>query len=151
MSSPQRDQLAVILQESFQGCRKDGMSVAASFDLLADVFRQQILDKIGVTEAEGLVKDDHVMVQSIVGGGSGQPAVQFRVGFEQWQMDVTQAREHAQTVMMCAEAAVHDAAMFRWLALGPIGMDREAAMQAIVELRRFRGDVDREDWRLPDD
>ena len=146
-----RDPLAVIFEETWRGCRSDGMSIAATADMLAAVFREQVLDKIGEKENEGLAKPDHVMVLSIVGAATGQPLVQFRAGFEQWQWDIEHAREHALYILAIAEAAVHDAAMLRWLTIGRIGMAKNDAFQAIAELRRFRGDVEREDWIVPDE
>jgi hypothetical protein len=147
----ERDPLAAIFEKTWRDCRADGMSITATADMLAAVFREELLDAIGEEEAEGLSKADHVMVQSVVGGSSGAPIVQCRVGYEQWQWDVEEAREHAGTVLACAEAAVHDAAMVRWLTLGPIGLDQDAALDAVGDLRRFRGDLEREDWRVPND
>lgn len=144
-----RDPLADIIEQTYRESRRDGMGIGATSNMIAAVIRSEVLDKIAVSEAEGLSKADHVMVQSIVGAASGTPAVQCRVGFEQWQWDVDQAREHAMAVLAATEAAVHDAAVMRWLTLGAVGMDKNAAMTAIVDLRRFRGDVDREDWRPP--
>lgn len=138
-----RDPLAVMVEKAFKEARGQGLSVADAADIVVQVLRA----KQAEAELEGLCKSDVVDVQSIVGARTGDPYVQCRVGFEQWQWDVDSARHHAMSVLMCAEAAMHDAAMFRWLTLGPMGSERAAALHAIADLRRFRGDVDREDWR----
>lgn len=146
--SPARDPLAVAIEESFREGRRTGLSIAATADVVAEVIRSKVGED---AETEGLAKADHVHMQSIVGARSGEPFVQCRVGFEQWQWDVPTTRGHALALLECAEAAIHDAAVLRWLTLGNIGLDRTAAFAAIVDLRRFRGDVDREDWRVPDE
>lgn len=137
-----RDPMAAMIEFTFKEGRKAGMSVAAVADIVAEAIRA----KIGEMETEGLSKSDCVSVQSIVGARSGDPYVQCKVGLEGWQWDIPEAREHAYGVLQCAEAAIHDAAMVRWMTLGPMGLDRTAAFGAISDLRRFRGDVEREYW-----
>lgn len=87
--------------------------------------------------------------KSILGMATGLPLVQCRVGWEQWEWNVEQARQHAFWTLAAAEAAEHDAAVWRWLTLGPIGMEPGPAAAAIQDLRRFRGQADAIDWRLP--
>ena len=143
------DPLGDMIEQTFRESRKEGMSIHDTAQLIASVVREAILDKIGEKEGEGLYKADHVRVQSVVGAASGNPAVQCRVGFEQWQWDPEEAREHARNVMQCAEAATLDAAIIRWATLGALKLDLRAAHRMVYDLRRFRGDVEREDWRPP--
>jgi len=143
-----RDPWADVLEDAFRESRRLGMSIGDAFDVIAQAVRTKLVESV---EQDNLSKADHVMVQSIVGAASMTPAVQCRVGIEQWQWDVDQAREHAQNVLTCTEAAVHDAALMRYLILGPMGLESKVAMAAVVDLRRFRGDVEREDWRPTDD
>lgn len=139
----ERDPLAVMVEEAFKEARRQGMSVAAAADIVVQVLRA----KQAEAELEQLSSPDVVAVQSIVGARTGDPYVQCRVGFEQWQWDVESARHHAMAVLACAEAAMHDAATVRWLILGPLDVPQATAWQAVSDLRRFRGDVDRADWR----
>lgn len=142
--------LAKMIEDAFREGRRDGMTITAVSELIAEVIRSEVLDKIGEKELAGMAAPDYVNLQSIVGAASGYPMVQCRVGFEQWQWEVEDARNHALALLQVAEAAVHDAAMLRWLTLGELGLPKNAAHHAIHDLRRFRGDVDREDWRPPE-
>lgn len=142
---PDRDQLALAVEDTFRNARASGLSIADAADLVAAAIRTHLTEAAEAdTRAAG-----HVHVQSILGMASGLPLVQCRVGWEQWEWDVEQARQHAFWVLACAEAAEHDAAVWRWLTLGPIGMDSGPAAAAIQDLRRFRGQTDAIDWRLP--
>jgi len=86
-----------------------------------------------------------ILMQSIV-TTTGKPSVQLRWGDMGGQLTPEEARNHALAVLECAEAAIHDAAMVRWL-VEKSEVPLEGAYQALFELRRFRGDSTREDWR----
>lgn len=88
---------------------------------------------------------EEILMQSTV-TVEGRPSVQLRWGPMTGQLTPEEAREHARRIFETAEAAVHDAAMYRWL-LEKAEVPREHAMEALFELRRFRGDSTREDWR----
>jgi hypothetical protein len=138
-----RDPLAVAVEGAFKEARSQGLSVADASDIVAEVIRSRTAE----AEVEGLAPAGICTVQSIVGARTGDPYVQCRVGLEQWQWDVPTAREHALALLAVAEAAVHDAAMLRWMTLGPLSTPHDTALQAVQDLRRFRGDTAREDWR----
>lgn len=138
-----RDPLALAVESAFKEARSQGLSVAVASDIVAEVIRSKTADD----EVDGLAPADMVTVQSIVGARTGDPYVQCRVGLEQWQWDIPTAREHALALLAVAEAAVHDAAMVRWMTLGPLEAPHDTALQAVADLRRFRGDTAREDWR----
>ncbi len=140
------DPLAGMVEAAFREGRAAGLSIGDAAMVVADVVRRKLADEL----AGGAAPANVVTVQSIVSAQSGEPLVQCRVGFEQWSWAPEEARSHALALLACAEAAVHDAAMFRWLTLGEMSLPAAAAMQAVGGLRRFRGDVAREDWRVPD-
>lgn len=144
---PTRDSLATMVEAAFREARKEGLSISDAADIIAEHIRGKWVEGM---EASELSQADHVNIQSIVGAATGKPFVQCRVGYEQWQWGTVTAREHATALLRVAEAAEHDAAMMQWLMLGDIGLDRAGAMRAIFDLRRFRGDVLREDWRPPE-
>lgn len=139
-----RDPLAAMVELAFKKARTDGLSITDAADIVAQVIRAKQTE----AELEGIQPSpDVIAVQSIVGARTGDPYVQCRIGLEQWQWDIDTARHHAMAVLTCAEAAVHDAAMIRWMTLGEMDAPPEVAWQAVADLRRFRGDVDRADWR----
>lgn len=75
-----------------------------------------------------------------------EPMVQLKWGREVGQLTPEEARQHARYVLECAEAAVHDAAMVRWL-MERMELSKVSALQAMEALRKYRGDSTREDWR----
>lgn len=90
-------------------------------------------------------KNADILMQSIV-STTGQASVQLKWGDMSGQLTVEAARDHAMHVLECAEAAIHDAAMVRWL-VEKTEMPLENAYEILYELRKFRGDSTREDWR----
>lgn len=87
-----------------------------------------------------------VLIQAVVRSGDHEPFVQMKWGDASGQLTVEEARQHARHVLECAEAAQHDAAWLRFNVL-ELGLEEEAAVQILADLRRFRGDSTREDWR----
>lgn len=141
---PDRDPWAVAVEDAFREARKTGMSIGEAADIVVAVLREQ-LDKFaaeGVTDPE-----DYIHMQSILSARSGEPLVQIRSGPLQWQWETNHTRQHALKLLAVAEAADHDAAVFRWLTLGKLSLSAEGAITAVGDLRRFRGDIEREDWR----
>lgn len=138
-----RDPLAIAAEMAFRDARKDGLTITDSADVVASVIRA-MLEKRVQDEAE--VNREMISVQSIFGAKSGEPLVDFKYGLEHFTLTVAEAREHAIAVLDCCNAATMDAAVFRWLTL-QMGMDTAAAAHAIGDLRRFRGDIPKEDWR----
>lgn len=134
------DSLADLIERAFKEGRGAGLGIRACAEIIAGVVRGKLEGDDPPAAA------DRVDVQAVVSHRSGDPLVQCRVGAERWQWEPQLAREHAMALLTVAEAAVHDAAMVRWLTLS-VGMERDAAFQGLVDLRRFRGDVDRQDWR----
>lgn len=129
----ERDGLALLLERGFKEGRAEGLSIADCADVLAKVVREKLED-------DDLPKDaSAIWVQAVVSSSSGNALVQCRVGEQRWQWLPDEARTHALAVLTAAEAAVHDAAMVRWLTL-EVGMDAEKATRGLLELRRFRGD-----------
>lgn len=114
--------------------------------VVAEVVRER-LDQNYREDTNG---DDIIHVQSIFGAKTGLPLVDFRYGFEHFTLDVDQARDHALNVLRCAEAASQDAGVYRWLTLSDLGLPERAAAEAIRDLRRYRGDAEKEDWRTPE-
>lgn len=144
---PERDALAVLIETAFKSARKEGLSVADAADLVADVVRARLEERI-LDQSE--VNHNMINVQSIYGAKTGLPLVDFSYGFEHFTLDVDSAREHALAILTCAEAASQDAGVYRWLTLSTLGLDARAAQAAIADLRRFRGDAQKEDWRTPE-
>jgi hypothetical protein len=60
------------------------------------------------------------------------------------QLTPIEARQHALAVLEAAEAAVHDAAVVRWLQVR-MELEPQAAVTVLCELRGFRQDQDAED------
>lgn len=86
-----------------------------------------------------------ILFQSVV-TPDGRGLVQFKWGSQRGQLTVDEARLHAHRILEAAEAAIHDAAMFSWLqAEGELSP--QSAGAALIELRKYRGDSTREDWR----
>lgn len=144
-----QDPLARLIADTYRKARAEGLSVDVTAQVLAQVMRRKFDQEV----AEDVVAGDVIWMQSIVSGHSGTPYVQCRIGETRWQWEIEAARQHALAVLSVAEAAVHDAATYRWLTLRTdgIGMETSAAMIAVRDLRRFRGDVEREDWvRAPE-
>jgi hypothetical protein len=138
---PGRDPLAEIAEATFREARKVGLSIAEAADALAQALRRRLGEEYLATAPA-----DQVLVQSIVSATTGDPLVQCRVGLESWQWTPQDAREHALWLLACAEAAIHDAAMQRWLVLH-MNLEPAVAAGAMSDLRRFRGDVPREHWK----
>lgn len=131
--------LADLIEKGFKEGRASGLSIRDCAVLIAEVVMKKL------TDDDPPAPVDVVQVQSVVSAASGDPLVQCRVGGERWQWEPDEARAHARAVFEVAEAAVQDAAAFRWMTLS-MGLDPEPAFAAILDLRRFRGDVDKEDW-----
>lgn len=143
----ERSKLALLIEEAFKEARKAGVSVADASDVVANIIHDHLEKKV----LEGTAVDaSMIRVQSIFGAKSGFPLVDFQFGFEHFTLEVEQAREHAYAVLQCAEAASQDAGLFRFLTLGDLGLEPRAAAGVIADLRRFRGDVPKEDWRTPE-
>lgn len=139
-----RDPWAAAIEEAFRTARAGGLSISAAADVVAAVIRETLAEQAA---AEVTNPDNVVSLQSILSARTGDPLVQVRCGPAQWQWDTTTTRQHALRLLEAAEAAEHDAMVFRWLTLGPPDIPEQPAIQALADLRRFRGDVDREDWR----
>lgn len=137
------DGLAGMIAKAFREARKEGLSIEDAAQIVADVIHDK-LEERGAEDAE--VNREMIKVQSIFGARTGLPLVDFRYGLEHFTLPVEQARDHALVILDCCNAATMDAAVFRWLTLSKLGLDQRAAAAAIGELRRFRGDVPREDW-----
>jgi hypothetical protein len=147
-AASERDPWAVAVEKTFREARSAGMTIADAADVVVAVLRE----KIDAHAAEGVTDpDDVVHMQSILSARSGEPLVQIRCGPLQWQWETGTTRSHALKLLAVAEAAEHDAAVYRWMTLGPMDYPAAAAVRAIGELRRFRGDAEREDWREPGD
>lgn len=142
-----RDRLAEVIETTFKEGRRSGLSIAAAADLVADALRRHLEQE---RMEEGEVDADLIHMQSIFGYKTGMPMVDFQVGFEHFSLPVAKAREHALAILQVAEAASQDAAVYRWLTLSDLGLDARAAAHAVGELRRFRGDAPKEDWRTPE-
>lgn len=86
-----------------------------------------------------------IYFESGVSAFTGDPFLSVEVAFTDGtrrrgaQMTPQQAREHALHVLEAAEAAVHDAAMHKWLK-EKVGMDPEQAAAGVHELRDYRTD-----------
>jgi hypothetical protein len=87
----------------------------------------------------------------------GEPFVQLIKGTEIFaQMDVNQAREHAQAVLESAEAAEQDAFIMKFMQ-EKVGLDRNRAGQVLIDFRRYRaettgkkgGPTSMRDWVMP--
>lgn len=126
--------LRTALAESLAEANRGQLSLMDTATLLAEVIESWREDHSEQADS------DKILLSSVVAISSGNPSVQCRVGAEAWQWDPEVARSHAAALLQCAEAAVHDAAMVRWMVLGPMGMDRDVAIAALQDLRRFRGD-----------
>lgn len=140
------DPLATMIADTFRSCRKDGLSIEDTAEVISEAMRRY-LEERGMDDAE--YDAERVQVQSIFGARTGLPLVDFKVGFEHWTMPVEQARQHGLNILTCAEAASQDAGMYRWLTL-QMDMSAQAAAAAIADLRRFRGDQPKDDWRTPE-
>jgi hypothetical protein len=102
--------------------------------------------------------DDILWHQSGV-NRQGEPFVQLILGTKViTQMDLEQARDHARAITEAAEAAEQDAFMLDFLQdKDKIGLDRDRAMQVLMDFRRFRtahtgkrgGPADPKDWVMP--
>jgi hypothetical protein len=88
----------------------------------------------------------------------GEPFVQLIRGTKIIaQMDLEQAREHAQAILEAAEASEQDAFILDW-AKTKVGTTQEQAAQLLVEFRKFRaertgkrgGPTKARDWVMPD-
>lgn len=89
--------------------------------------------------------NDEILMQSIVNQDL-LPMVQVKWGDNKGQLTPEAAREHALHMLECAEAAIYDASLVRFL-MGELDIEFEAAHQMLYGLRKFRGDSTREDWR----
>jgi hypothetical protein len=87
----------------------------------------------------------------------GEPFVQLLRGTEIFcQMDVTQAREHAQAVLEAAEAAEQDAFIMSFMQ-NKVGLDQNRAAQVLIDFRQYRaettgkkgGPTSMRDWVMP--
>ena len=87
----------------------------------------------------------------------GEPFVQLIRGTEVIvQMDVQQAREHAQAVLESAEAAEQDAFIVDWVKTH-VGAGDEQAVGLLMDFRRYRaertgkkgGPMSPRDWVMP--
>jgi hypothetical protein len=88
-------------------------------------------------EVQGRAHGSMLEIYSQVGGESLEPFVLL-----QWQdrtctLSPEDAREHALKIVDCAEAAVHDAFLVRWL-LEVVGSERTQAFGLLQELRAWR-------------
>lgn len=144
-SSP-RDPIAIAAEMAFKDARKDGLSISDSADIVAAVIRELLEQR---EQANATMNREMIHVQSIFGAKTGAPLVDFKYGLEHFTLSVDQAREHAVAILECCTGADMDASVFRWLTL-QMGMDATAAATAIGDLRRFRGDGQKEDWRTPE-
>jgi hypothetical protein len=79
-------------------------------------------------------------VESGVGSASGFGFVSLRWGAESGQLTTREARAHALSILEAADAAEHDAVVWRWLT-GRMGMDPAAAGAVLVDLRRSRAEL----------
>jgi hypothetical protein len=100
---------------------------------------------VSAGKADSQTEHPDILMQSTV-STTGRPSVQLKWGDMTGQLTPEEARDHALHVLECAEAAIHDAAFLRW-AVEKSESPLEAAYQVLFELRRFRGDSTREDWR----
>lgn len=147
LREPSRHPIAILIEEVFKAARREGLSISAAADVAAEEVRTRVeSDLKTVSQAAA----DMINIQSIFGAKSGEPLVDFRYGLEHFTLDVEAARRHALSILTCAEAAMQDASMYRWATLGPLGFSPAQGASLINELRRFRGDTDREDWRTAD-
>lgn len=97
--------------------------------------------------AEEQQQPEQILMQSVVTPDM-VPLVQLRWGDLKCQLSPQEARQHALGILECAEAAMHDTALVGFLT-HDAGIDITAAVVTIGRLRKYRGDVDREDWREP--
>lgn len=139
----ERDDLSVVIEQTFTEGMADGMSPGDCADMIVAVIRAQLM---AGAEAAGLLPSNQVVVRSVVSAGSGEPYVQCSVGDQRWEWSVEDARSHAFGVLTTAEAAAHDAAMLQWMMLDDsLNLTKATAIKALTSLRRFRGDVPPED------
>lgn len=92
------------------------------------------------------MKRGDILLQSTVRNGDWAPSVQLKWGEQGGQLTPAEARMHALAILECAEAAIHDSALVRFL-IEDVGIDEEQALKTVFGLREFRGDSTREDWR----
>lgn len=145
-TTDEHDQLAGLVEKAFKEARKEGLSIGDAANIVANLIREHLDERM---QENAAADAGMINVQSIFGVKSGLPQVDFRYGFEHFTLTVEQAREHALDILQCAEAASQDAGIYRWLTLSELGLNPRAAATAIGDLRRFRGDVPKEDWRTP--
>jgi hypothetical protein len=125
---------------------QEGRPITETAAFLADFITVAARHLAEGLDVAGELAGNSMIVQSVVSNNSGDPYVQCRVGGFRWQWTPEEARQHAHQVLASAEAATHDAAMVRWMTLGGLAVSRETALQSLGDLRRFRGDVEREFW-----
>lgn len=141
----ERDPLAVIVERVFREARREGVSISDAADIVAAGMRNHLEER---TRERSNTDSNMIRVQSIFGARSGLPLVEFLYGLENFTLEVEQARRHALNILACAETASQDAALYRWLTLSEqLSFDPTTAAAAIHDLRRFRGDAEKQDWR----
>lgn len=145
MTGPtERDPWATAVENAFRDARAAGLSIGAAADIVVAVLREKLAE---AAEEEVTSPDDVVRTQSILSAASGGPLVQVMCGPLRWQWDPATTRKFALELLATAEAADQDAMTFRWMTLGQPDLPPEAAITALADLRRFRGDPDRETWQ----
>jgi hypothetical protein len=86
-----------------------------------------------------------ILMQSIL-RSDGEPFVHLKWGNQTGQLTPGAIRDHAMRLLKTAEAAIMDAAVCKWLMV-TFGWEFEKAAGYVGNLRAFRGDSTREDWR----
>ena len=93
----------------------------------------------GMTARDGTVADDGMIWSySGVSAFTGEPFVTLRWGSESGQQSPEQARELALSILRAADASEMDALLVKQL--GEIGVDEQAALRFLVDLRHARGE-----------
>ncbi len=131
--------LAAVLEQTFRSARAEGLSIKQAMGEVAAAVGEFIGETIANRELDFIVGPTGLNAASVVGGNTGDPGVQLEVEGKVLITKTQTAKNFANNILDAAAAAEHDAAVLRWLQIGP-GMDKKAAQAAIYELRRFRGD-----------
>jgi hypothetical protein len=82
---------------------------------------------------------EEINVTSLVSGRTLEPVVQIQWGEHRAQLSPEEARQHALSILSCAEAAESDAFVFQWLTRDIVGTEAERAAEFERIMREFRG------------
>lgn len=132
------DPLAAAIEDTFREATRLGADLTQAATAVARVLREKLSDGTMLVMTEGT----HVLsLHAMVSSRTGRPYVAGRFGPFTWLWTIDEARDHAQSTLTAAEAAVCDATVYGWLTEGPLGALPVIASEMVTELRAYRTTV----------